>query len=229
MTRTRHGRRRFVSGFLTALFTLVAPALTHAQQVPSEAAVKAAYLFRFAGYIEWPDGGSGDHPFVIDVMGEENVARELRHLLPGHLIGQHVVEVREVTRVQEVEGAQILYVGPGHDEFLRAIRPRESEPILVVTDEEQGLDRGAMLNFLIVDKHVRFEVSLTAAEHAHLKISAELLSVAIRVHNGGRQSEKLCFPLWLPPDTDSRCQVREARLGPLRQRRATSGAAWLDA
>jgi len=191
----------------------------HAQPPPVEAAVKAAYLFRFAGYIEWPDGDLGDHPFVIDVSGGADVAAELRRLVPGHLINHRLVAVHEVSRAEEVDGAQVVYVGPEHEEFLRALRRRENEPVLVVTDEEQGLELGGVLNFLTVDKHVRFEVSLTAAEHAHLKISAELLAVAIRVQGGGRQSGEWCVP-FRPPSDGNRCyDVRQARVTSLRGRR----------
>ncbi len=222
MSRSRERRPGWVCGALLALLTPAA-AIAHGPP-PSEAAVEATYLFRFAGYVEWPDGGLRDHPFVIAVMGDEDVAQELRRLLPGRLIDNHAVEVREITRVSEAEGARILYIGPGHDDFLRALRPRNSEPILVVTEEEQGLDLGGMVNFLTVDKHVRFEISLTAAERAHLRISAALLSVALRVRGGGRQSNELCVPFWLPTESRGGCNERAAQLAPFRKRHGNPGA-----
>jgi hypothetical protein len=106
----------------------------------------------------------------------------------------------------------MLYVGPEHADFLRAMGPGGNSPILIVTDEVQGLDRGGVLNFVTVDKRVRFEVSLTAAERARLKISADLLSVAIRVRGGRRQSDEFCLPFSLPNDSDAPCGIRQALL-----------------
>ncbi len=196
---------------LVLCLTLALASLARAEQPHSESAVKAAYLYRFASYVEWPDKSASGHPFLIDIMGDPDVARELRHLMPGHLINDEPVQVREVTRVEDLDGPQILYVGADHAAFLHALRTGGRPLILLVTDDDQGLDLGGVLNFVTVDKRVRFEVSLTAAERAHLKISADLLSVAIRVHGGRRQSDEICIPYSLPQDAGAPCGMRQAR------------------
>jgi hypothetical protein len=222
MSHSRHALHRSFRCGLALLVTLVFAFPVTAQEMHSEEAVKAAYLYRFASYVEWPEGSATGHPFVIAVVGAPEVARELRRMLPGHLINDQTVQVRETTRSQEVAGAQMLYVGANHTDFLRAMGSSGNPPILIVTDEEQGLDLGGALNFVTVDKRVRFEVSLTAAERAQLKISADLLSVAIRVRGGRRQTDEICMPLSLPDDGDSPCGIRQAFL--LRQRPETQGA-----
>jgi YfiR/HmsC-like len=156
----------------------------------SEDAVKAAYLYRFVGYVSWPSEGSGGKPFTIAVLDAPGVARELRRLLPGHPISGGVAQVREITRVQDAVTAQVLYIGAGHPDFLRALNSGAvSKSILLVTDEAGGLQSGSVLNFLNIDHRVRFEVSLTAADRVHLKISSDLLSIAIRVQGGRRQAD----------------------------------------
>jgi hypothetical protein len=184
-------------------------ASVHAEEAHSEAAVKAAYLYRFADYVEWPQQSIPGHPFVIEVEGAPDVARELRHLT-GHSINDQGVQVREISSIHEVAGARILYVGAGHANSLRELTPSASSSLLIVTDEEHGLDLGGMLNFVTIDNRVRFEISLTAAERAQLKISADLLSVAIRVHGGRRQTDEFCIPSALPPDNDVPCEIRQA-------------------
>jgi hypothetical protein len=155
----------------------------------SEDAVKAAYLYRFAGYVDWPEPAAAT-PFIIDVLGAPGIAQELRRLLPGHPINGQVAQVREITGIRDLGHAQILYIAPGHADLVRTVllRPGESS-ILLVTDEDGGLSTGSTLNFLTIDRNVRFEVSLTAAERSGLKISSELLGVAIRVQ--GRTSRSL--------------------------------------
>lgn len=158
----------------------------------SEDAVKAAYLYRFIAYVEWPaDTGSGQ-PFTIDVLDAPGVAAELRLLLPEHPTDRGIAQVREVSDLRdlrELGSARMLYVGVGHERDLRAAEPALGNlALLLVTDEPDGLQSGGIVNFMILDHRVRFEVSLTAADRARLHISAELLAAAIRVFGSPRQS-----------------------------------------
>jgi hypothetical protein len=180
----------------------------------SEDIVKAAYLYRFAGYIDWPEGGLPETPFTIDVLGAPGIVRELRRLLPGHLINGRVAQVREITGNRDFGNPQIVYIGAGHADLVRTLVPESSgASMLVVTDEDGGLDAGSILNFLTIDRNVRFEVSLPAAQRRGLKISSELLGVAIRVQGRTSQSYPGCGP---PRDIDAihgSCGPRVAHQG----------------
>jgi hypothetical protein len=149
-------------------------------------AVKAAYLYRFAGYVSWPQHAPASAPFTIAVLGAPDIAAELRRLLPGHLINGRVAQVREIAGIHDAGEAQIVYVAPGHTDLVRGWAPQPEAGVLLVTDEDGGLNAGSTLNFLTVDRNVRFEVSLPAAERWGLKISSELLGVATRVQGTGR-------------------------------------------
>lgn len=183
-----------------------------AAEAYSPDAVIAAYLYRFTSYVDWPQQDLAGHPFVIDVYGDPGVAEALRRLLPGHPIHNEIAEIREIRSARDLGDPQMLYVGEGHADFLRAVASDAGRHVLVVTHEEQGLDVGSALNFVTVDNRVRFEVSLTAADRAGIKISSELLSVALRVHGGRRQSGHLCIRFGLPQDGDPPCSIREARV-----------------
>ena len=164
---------------LVALAVVCAP-LVHSAQFSVEA-VKAAYLFRFAQYVEWPSM-EADAPFVIAVSGAEDVAAHLERLLPGMSVNGHRAVVRRVTRAQELDGVHILYIGAAAFARTRSLRTRAVErPILIVTDNELGLDGGGVINFIEVDRNLRFEISLIAADRSGLKINSQLLSVAARV------------------------------------------------
>jgi len=145
-------------------------------------AVKAAYLFRFAQYVEWPQAPSADSPFVIAVCGAEEVAVHLERLLPGMTVNGRPVTVRRVTRAQELEGVHILFIGSSAFSNTRTLRARAIEkPILIVTEDQNGIDGGAVINFLEVNRNLRFEISLIAADRSGLRINSALLSVAARV------------------------------------------------
>ena len=164
---------------MIAIAVVVAPLVQGAQF--SVEAVKAAYLFRFAQYVEWPPLAA-DAPFVIAVSGADDVAVHLERLLPGMSVNGHRAVVRRVTRVQELDGVHILYIGADAFSRTRTLRTRAVElPILMVTDNELGLDGGGIINFIEVDRNLRFEISLIAADRSGLKINSQLLSVAARV------------------------------------------------
>ena len=183
-------RRAFKQIWLTAgvcvLTGACAPVLAADR---SEEVVEAAYLFRFAGYIEWP-GAVDQSDFVIVVLGSPAMARRLRGLAQAQLINNHPVRVRQASSIRDIAGADILYVATGHADSLRSWTPPASKSTLIVTDEEGGLRDGGTLNFLTIDRRVRFEVSLTAADQAHLKISSELLGLAVRVFGAPRPAAR---------------------------------------
>ncbi len=157
-----------------------------ADQVYSAAAVKAAYLYRFAGYIEWPKGDSSPGEFTIVVVRAHEIASQLKALSQGRQINGRPIRVEELSQSQDIPGAQMAYIGPDPRLDVRPlIRSLESRHIVVVTDEPEGLDEGGLINFVMVDQRVRFEVSLTTAKRGGFGISSELLSVAARVqgHN----------------------------------------------
>jgi hypothetical protein len=99
-----------------------------------------------------------------------------------------VAQVREITGNRDIGSAQIVYLAAGHAELLRSlVPPAGGASMLLVTDEDGGLSVGSTLNFLTVDRNIRFEVSLSSAQRWGLKISSELLGVAIRVQGRGGQ------------------------------------------
>jgi hypothetical protein len=174
------GRRQFSPTSVALLLAVAIVSVAQAAQFSVDA-VKAAYLFRFAQYVEWP-AQPLDTPFVIAVSGAEEVAVHLERLQPGMTVnGRHVV-VRRVTRARELDGVNILYIGAGAFNRTRPLRAAAiSLPILLVTDDSNGLDGGGVINFIEVNRNLRFEISLNAADRSGLKINSALLSVAARV------------------------------------------------
>jgi hypothetical protein len=157
--------------------------------VYSEDAVKAAFLHRFASYVEWPPPASQARPFTIGVLEADGVLTELEALLPRLTLQNGGAEVRKISTVQELEGVHILFVGAKRlNRAKPLIAAASGRPILVVSDEPGGLERGAMINFVPVGRNVRLEISLPAAEHNGLRINSGLLSVAVRVVRGAQEN-----------------------------------------
>ena len=120
--------------------------------------------------------------FRYQYSGSEDVAVHLEHLLAGMSVNGRRATVRRVTRSQELDGVQVLFVAANAFARTRSLRAAAIQrPILIVTEDENGLDGGAVINFIEVNRNLRFEISLNAADRSRLKIDTALLSVAARV------------------------------------------------
>jgi hypothetical protein len=197
--------------------SLLLGALLPSVGVPQETifsahAVKAAFLYRFASYVEWPAVAPAE-PLVIAVAGADEIARQLDELLPRMTINGKAAQVRRISRVDELDGTHILYVAPGAMKRTRTLRSAaQGRPILVVTDQQGGLESGSVINFIEVNRNVRFEISLLAADRAQLKITSALLSVAARVERRP-QAWSRCADPYVRRYRPGSCQVRVASLG----------------
>jgi hypothetical protein len=177
------GRRTFARLAIAALIAAAALDSAVAQQELYDAdQVKAAFLYHFGTYVQWPVGAPATDVITIAVLGDPAVAAQLARFLPGRRIQERAVEVRTLARIEDLGDAEILFIGRQQNARLaQLINAVGRRPTLLVTDDEDGLDRGAMVNFQLVASRVRFEISLPRAEEAGLMLSSRLLSAALRV------------------------------------------------
>jgi hypothetical protein len=145
--------------------------------------VKAAYLYKFVSYIDWPEAAfsGADDPLVIGVAGADGVYAELSRVLVGRSAHGRPLQARRVLPGDPVERVQMLYVGDldlARSPWAQRLRDR---PVLLVTESPGGLDAGGALSFVLVQDRLRFEASLRAIDRAGLKVSSRLLALAQRV------------------------------------------------
>ena len=156
------------------------PVATAVDESYSEDQVKAAFLFHFATYAEWPMGDL-DGELTFAVLRAPNIARELERFAQGRNIQGRPVRVRQIYSVAQLRDAEVLFIGASQNRRLAQLIEAVDGPILVVTDSQDGLPDGAMINFQLVDQRVRFEIALSAAQRVGLSLSSRLLSAAMRV------------------------------------------------
>lgn len=183
-------RRRLLGCALAALGTLAAP-FGLANPVPAnvnlERSVKAAFLYKFLGYTEYPAASFGDAttPFIVGVVGDDDMAAELSRTVSGRYVNNRAIVVKAL-RESDAPGALHLLFIPGDDSarIARLLKAARQGAVLVVTECENGLQHGSVINFKIVEQRVRFDVSLEAADRNNVKLSSRLLTVANQVHKG---------------------------------------------
>jgi hypothetical protein len=163
---------------------LAGPRPAQADAQADEYRVKAAFLYKFGSYIEWPDKSfaRSDSPVTIGVMGADTLAEELAQIVAGRNVNGRPVLVRKLRPGDSVAGLHVLFIGRSDSgrlaEILAAARGRA---LLTVTESEEGLELGSMINFVVVEDKVRFDVAPPPSESGNLKISARLLGVARKV------------------------------------------------
>jgi len=171
---------------LVALCTLGAGESFAADESPQdiEQRVKAAFLFKFGGYVEWPERlfPRSDSPLVIGVAGADVLVAELSRITSGRTMNGRPVTVRRVRSGEQVAGVHVLFISRSEAGRLgELLSTTQGQPVLTVTETEKGLAQGSVINFVVADNRVRFEVSLEAANRNGLRIGAPLLAVAQRV------------------------------------------------
>jgi hypothetical protein len=150
----------------------------------SEQSIKAAYLYKFADYVEWPESAMRDRraPLTIGVIGADSLADELEEMTRGRTAHGRPIEVKRITAEDPLQGLHVLFVSAAGSADLRDLTmAARQHSVLLVTESGDALEVGSIINFRPVDQRIRFEVSLDSADRSHLKLSARLLAVALHV------------------------------------------------
>lgn len=183
----RSGQAQVLRIVLVAVFGLsVGGFPASAQSNTLEYAVKAAYLFKFTPFVEWPSSAfpAPNSPFNVCVLGGDPFGGMLDQTVGGHQVGEHPVKVLRPQTADAAGVCHILYVGGARAPVAAAALSKlRGSPILTVTEQTLGVS-GGVVQFLVKDGHVRFTIDANAAAANRMTISAKLLSLAASVGNG---------------------------------------------
>ena len=180
----RANRTQIATWSVVAYLLLVLAAWSAPPPEIADAPPQPEHGIKVLGYVEWPAGAlnGATAPIVIGVLGADDVADELRTIVARRRIAQHPIEVRRVGEADALDGVNVLFIGRDGSAALRRLAPAaQGRSILVVSDSDRGLEEGSVINLVVVDNRVRFEVSLEAAERSELKLSSRMLAVAMWV------------------------------------------------
>jgi hypothetical protein len=183
-----HGLARHWVAALLLLLPQLALAAS-ADEAIAERRVKAAYLYRFAGYVQWPAGtwSGADSPMVIGIWGNDELADDLTRLVAGRTVDGRRIEVHRFGEPDLAGKVHMLYVGKERTARLpEALASPQLRSALIVTESAKALELGSAINFVIVDGQVRFELSPDAAEQRGLKLSSRLVAVSSNLSTRGR-------------------------------------------
>ena len=143
--------------------------------------VKAAFLYNFAKFVEWPPSSFSDSSAALRTcfFGRESLGEELRNITNEKTVNGRKLEVRREVDLEQARNCQILFIASSVETSVRQIvEGLRGASVLTVGDSKGFAEQGGMINFVLENDRVQFEVNDKAAQQAGLKISSKLLSVA---------------------------------------------------
>ena len=142
----------------------------------NEYQVKAAFLFNFAKFVEWPPSAFADAntPLVIGVLGQDPFGSHLDDIVRGERVNNRSLKVQRYRSASEIKGCHVLFISRSESERLdQIVGTFRSRQMLLVTDADGG--RGVMIRFVNEGNRIRFKIDAQAAKAANLTISSKLL------------------------------------------------------
>lgn len=168
--------------FVTLASVFAAPRSACAQSAASEAAVKAAFVYNFAKFTQWPGAafGGAQAPLVLCVPAMlESALAQAFGAVDGKSAQGRTIRVRRVARGDELASCHIVYVSDSDARRgVEALRSLGGRPVLTVSDAEGFAETGGMIGLVYVEDRIQFEINVEATEHAGLKLSSQLLRLA---------------------------------------------------
>lgn len=164
----------------TAIFGSVAYARETGSS-PSEYEIKAAFLYNFANFVEWPPKTPADNTgaFIIGVIGDNPFGNTLEKTVAGKTVGGHKIDIRYFKSVRDLKPCHILFVSSSEDNHIGKISDAVKDwHVLTVGDSDNFARSGGVIGFVVEDKKIRFEINVDSARKTGLKISSKLLKLA---------------------------------------------------
>ena len=158
---------------------------------PSEYQVKAKYLYNLARFVDWPEHTFADSnsSYIIGILGEDPFGIDLEKTVEGKKVKGRNFSVKRFKNCTHLEFCHILFINLGNPRKLHeAIKKIDDKNILTVGDTENFAHNGGIINFIIKEKKIRFQVNLQAAETSDIQISSKILRQADIIGNQSPES-----------------------------------------
>ena len=146
---------------------------------PTEYEVKAAFIYNFARYIQWPKESDTNKPFVIAVIGKDPFGVALDDAVSGQKVQGRPVVIKRFTKIEDAPNCDILFVCASESDRLHQIfGVLHQAPVLTIGDIDRFAELGGMINLRTEDNRIRFEVNVQAIGRAGLKAGSQILRLA---------------------------------------------------
>jgi hypothetical protein len=145
----------------------------------TNAILKASFIYNFAKMIDWPAEEKQGN-FIIGIYGKTTVYQELIKKYASKDIGNQRIEIKKLSESPETANVDLLYITKDKNEEISTISKKVgNKPILIITEKTGALKEGGVINFVIVDNHLKFEINLKEANKRKLIVGSRLKDLAL--------------------------------------------------
>lgn len=181
-------RGRCLPAWVLCLAALVSPAGagTTGAEAPSEYQMKAAFLYHFAKFVEWPPRAFSDatEPLCVGILGEDPFGDALEQIFKNNTVAGRRVLIQRSDTLERLRNCQIVFISLSQKRHLPQIfRSLEHARVLTIGEASDFSRQGGMIGFTMHDSRVRFEINVDATARAGLRISSKLLNLATIVRD----------------------------------------------
>ena len=158
-------------------------------QAPNEYTVKAAFLYNFALYTEWPQDAfrAPEAPLNICILAAEHAEDLLKGTLPGRKVKGRDVVARQIEWTDGLAGCHVLFLAGSQTRRLgEVLQVVGNQPVLTVCDSATAAERGCAIGFVVADSRVGFDINTASASKARVVISSRVLALARKLLNDKR-------------------------------------------
>jgi hypothetical protein len=178
-------RFRAAKLFLLSLLLLRVGVLAHAQEdsQPSEYQIKAAFIFNFAKFVEWPAAAfpKASSPLIVGVLGENPFNDALEKMIKNKKVDEHPVIIMQYRAATDATNCHILFISSSEKARLpQILNQLNGRSVLTIGEMPGFTEAGGMINFVLEGTKIRFQINNDAAINSRLKISAKLLGLGLR-------------------------------------------------
>jgi hypothetical protein len=176
------GRRIALFVFLIVAALILTPiCFQNRTQSPTEYQIKAAYLFNFLKFVDWPENQPVDPlgKWVIGIVGDSPVGGALSRLAEGKNVLGRELQIKKLQSTDNLRGCNILFISESERKQLPAILTAlRGSSVMTVADMDKFVQSGGMVQLDMGDARVRVTIDVGATDRAHLKVSSKLLALA---------------------------------------------------
>jgi hypothetical protein len=161
---------------LLIFFSLAGISKIQAQQA-MDYAIQANIIYRFTKYIDWPENKKSDD-FIIGIVGDSPLTDELKSFIVNKTAGSQKIVIKKFSSSADAFHCHILFISEDESTSLKKIAARTAgSPVLIVSESDGLAQKGACINFIIINDHLKLEINKNNIEQRNLNIASELLQL----------------------------------------------------
>ena len=174
--------KKIILFFLTGMLLVVNSAFYRpAQTDEEEYSLKAAFLYRFTDYVDW--GINNDQNFTIAVLGESEITTPLNEIARNKKVKDKSMYIKEYKDINEAGSCQVVFVSKNYTGNIESVISKVGDkPVLIITEQPGACEKGADINFFVLENKLKFEINQKAVAKAGLRISSQLLQHATLIN-----------------------------------------------